>query len=176
MTRRRMVAATGAAIGAPLALSACGTESEEDLRSEANDPELIGTVLEQHLAVTSILAALEGAEPVAVGAANALSDARKDSIPELEAILTEADAEIPEAVDTASAESAVEALKLQLEDSIEASLEVIGQISVPEHRQSIHRFVTEDAAALAAFRSVLGEEVAPDAFVFGPPSTTEESG
>jgi hypothetical protein len=171
-----MVAVTGAAVGAPLALGACGSTTEEDERSEADDPGLIGAVLAQHLAVTDILAAVEGAEPAVVGVANTLSDARKDSISELEGILAEAESDTAaEAAETATAESVVGALSLQLESSIEASLEVIGDISVPAYRQSIHRFITEDAAALAALRSQLNGEIAPDAFVFGAPSETEES-
>lgn len=169
-----MVAATGAAVGAPFGLAACGSESEEDARSDANDPELIAAVLEQHLAVTAILAAIEGAEETVVAVANTLDEARKASIAELEEILAGTDAEPTEAPETATGESVAEALARQLEQSIEASLEVIGNISVPAQRQAVHRFITEDAAALAAIRSVLGEEIAPDAFVFGAPSSTED--
>ena len=79
-----------------------------------------------------------------------------------------------EAVDLVGAESAAEGLARQLEASIAASLEAIGELA-PERRVPVHQTITEDAAVLAAIRSVLGEEIAPDAFVMGPPSSNEEA-
>mgnify|MGYP000368440703 CR=1 FL=1 len=55
----------------------------------------------------------------------------------------------------------------QLEASIAGTLAVIGDLSA-ERRQPVARAIFEDAAVLAALRSELGEDVAPDAFVFGP--------
>jgi len=176
MTRRRMIAVSGAAVSAPLALAACGTTSEEDARSQANDPDLLNAVLAQHLAVLEMTRSIDGTEDPSSIATTELLQARTDSIDQLEAFIGEVDGEATgEAADPAQAESRTEALALQLEDSISDSLEVIGDISAAAYRQSVHRFITEDAAALAALRSVTGGEVAPDAFVFGAPATTEDS-
>ncbi len=176
MTRRRMLGASGVAIGSPLLLSACGTTSEEEARSEANDPDLLNAVLAQHLAVLDASSALGDAPEPARQAADVLTTAREDSTGELEAFVSEREGEATtEPAEAASAESPTEGLALQLEDSIEASLEAIGDLSSPAYRQAVHRFITEDAAALAALRSVTGEEIAPDAFVFGAPTSTEEA-
>jgi len=177
ITRRRMVVASGAAIGAPLVLAACGSDSEEEERSESNDPDLLNAVLAQHLAVLDAAGALRDAEDVALDAADLLTTKREDSVGQLEAFVAEADGEATtEPAEAAQAESEVEAIALQLEDSIEASLEVIGNLSAAAYRQAVHRFITEDAAALAALRSVTGGEIAPDAFVFGAPTSTEDGG
>ncbi|MDQ3758706.1 MAG: hypothetical protein M3331_01995 [Actinomycetota bacterium] len=175
MSRRRMVVASGAAVGVPLVLAACGTTSEEDERSEANDPELLNAVLAQHLAILEATQGIPTEDPAAV-ASEQLMSARRDSVSDLEAFVAERDGEATtEPAETAQAESRTEALALQLQDSIEASLEVIGDLSSPAYRQAVHRFITEDAAALAALRSVTGDDVAPDAFVFGAPISSEGS-
>lgn len=186
MSRRRMVVASGAAIGAPLVLAACG--SSEDERSEGDDPDLLNAVLAQHLAV---LEAAEAADSIPKGAARAIDStvepgldavdgllrARNDSIAQLEALVGERDGTATtEAAELAQAESPPEGLALQLEDSIEASLDAIGDLSAAAYRQAVHRFITEDAAALAALRSLTGGEIAPDAFVFGPPTSSGSSG
>lgn len=173
MTRRRMLAASGAAAGSPLFLAACGqTSAPDDERSEENDPDLLNAVLEQHLAVSD-LAKAAGDGPLADVTAE-LESQRKDSISQLEGFVTDRDGEpAGEPADPAQAESATEALVLQLEDSIAASLDAIGDLSSPSYRQAVHRFITEDAAALAALRSETGGDVAPDAFVFGAPAADE---
>jgi len=176
MNRRRMVVASGAAIAAPLALAACGTTSEKDARSGSNDPDLLNAVLAHHLAVLDAAGALKDAAEPALDAAGVIAAARDDSVAELEAFIGESGGEATtEPAETAQAESQVEGLALQLEDSIEASLEVIGDVSDAAYRQSVHRFITEDAAALAALHSVTGDEIVPDAFVFGPPTVAEDS-
>ncbi len=177
MTRRRMVAVSGAAVGAPLSLAACGTTSEEDDRSEANDPELLNAVLAQHLAVVEVAdTASSNAPEEVVPSLDRLRTLRERSAGELEAFISERDGDATtEPADRAQAESPSEAVSLQLEDSIAESLEVIGDLSAPAYRQAVHRFITEDAAALAALRSQLGGDIAPDAFVFGAPSSTEDS-
>lgn len=169
-----MIAASGAAVGAPLVLAACGeTTDADDARSEDNDPDLLNAILEQHLAVEELTkAAGDGPLPEVT---DELAAQRKDSISQLESFVSERDGEATtEAADAAQAESATEALILQLETSIAASLDSIGELSSPAYRQAVHRFVTEDAAAVAALRSETGEEVAPDAFVFGAPASAEE--
>ena len=168
-----MLAASGAAVGAPLVLAACGQGTDsEDERSEDDDPDLLNTILEQHLAVESAAkAAADGPLPEVT---KELESQRKESISQLEAYISERDGEATTtAVDAAEAENATEALVLQLEDSITASLDSIGDLSSPAYRQAVHRFITEDAIAVAALRSETGGEVAPDAFVFGAPASSE---
>ena len=174
ISRRRMLVASGAAVGAPTVLTACGQASGPDEeRSEEEDPALLNAVLEQHLAVADEAAATEDGPLPDV--TSELAKQRKDSVSQLEAFISERDGDaVTDPVDAAEAESPTEALAIQLQDSIAASLEAIGQLSSPAYRQAVHRFVTEDAAALAALRSELGEDVAPDAFVFGAPASDEE--
>ncbi|MEJ7875722.1 MAG: hypothetical protein WKF62_03605 [Solirubrobacterales bacterium] len=174
MSRRRMVVASGAAIGAPLILAACGSAEEE--RSEGNDPDLLNAVLAQHLAVLEAAEAIDSIADPGPAVSSALITARTDSITQLEAFVGERDGTATTgAADLAQAESPAEGLALQLEASIEASLDTIGDLSAAAYRQSVHRFITEDAAALAALRTVTGGEIAPDAFVFGPPTSSEGS-
>jgi hypothetical protein len=175
ISRRRMLAASGAAVGAPLVLAACGeAEDEKDERSEDNDPDLLNAVLAQHLAVQDAVdTAADGPLPEVT---KELSAQRKKSVAELEGLISDRDGEATtEAADTSEAESATEALVLQLEDSIAASLDSIGDLSSPTYRQSVHRFITEDAAALAALRSQTDGDVAPDAFVLGAPTSEEDA-
>lgn len=169
-----MIAASGAAVSAPVFLAACGGSVADDDRSEEDDPDLLNAILEQHLAVLDATkAAGDGPLPDVV---DELASARKDSTSQLESLIAERDGEATtEAAEAAQAESATEALLLQLEDSIEASLASIGELSSPTYRQTVHRFITEDAAAVAALRSEVGGDVAPDAFVFGSPATAEGS-
>jgi hypothetical protein len=176
ITRRRMLAVSGAAVGAPVFLAACGATTEaDDDRSEGTDPDLLNAVLEQHLAVQDAAeAAGDGPLPEVV---ETLTAARKDSVAQLESFITERDGDATtDAAAASEAESATEALVLQLGESIEASLAAIGELSSPAYRQAVHRFITEDAAALAALRSETGGDVAPDAFVFGAPASSEDSG
>ncbi|MDX6586253.1 MAG: hypothetical protein QOI31_726 [Solirubrobacterales bacterium] len=167
-TRRQMIA-TSAAVSAPLVLAACGKAADpDDDRSEDADPDLLNAILAQHLAV------LDAAEAAGDGplpdVTQELATQRKDSTAKLESFISERDGDATtDAAEAAKAESPTEALILQLEDSIEVSLNSIGELSSPAYRQAVHRFVTEDAAALAALRSETGEEVAPDSFVFGAP-------
>jgi hypothetical protein len=180
ISRRRMLVASGAAVSAPFAFYACGSEDELEARSEANDPDLLNAVLAQQLAVEEVARSFtKGREPTtAVGsAAQTLAATRKKSISQLEAFIAEREGEpTADPAETVAAESPPEALARQLEASIEASLGVIGDLSSATYRQAVHRYITEDAAALAAMRSVLGEDVVPDAFVFGPASTEDGDG
>ena len=169
-----MLAASGAAVGAPALLAACGQTSDaEDERSEDEDPALLNAILEQHLAVADAAAVAEDGPLPDV--TSELAKQRKGSISQLESFISERDGDAAsEPAEAAQAESPTEALVIQLEDSIAASLEAIGELSSPAYRQAVHRFIAEDAAALAALRSETGGEVAPDAFVFGAPSADEE--
>ena len=167
-----MLAASSAAVAAPAFLAACGGSSDaDDDRSEENDPDLLNAILEQHLAVEDAANA-RWRRPTSRRRLKSSLAQRKDSISQLESFISERDGDATtEPVDAPQAESATEALILQLEASIEASLASIGELSSPAYRQAVHRYITEDAAALAALRSEIGDEVAPDAFVFGPPAS-----
>ena len=179
LTRRQLLAASGAtlAAGAPAVLAACGSADEDDDVTPAEEAELLNAVLEQQRGVQDALARAVGGnvpteleEPL-----QQLVDLREQSTQDLERTIADLDAEpVGEAVALAGAESPAEGVARQLEVSIAASLEAIGELA-PERRVPVHRAITEDAAALAAIRSVLGEEVAPDAFVMGPPSSSEEA-
>jgi len=174
--RRRLLAASGAtlATGAPALLAACGSEDEDEASPE-QEVELLNEVLAVHLAVLEAAQQAEGSDGPLAAVVAALVTRREDSIGLLEAFVAEAEGEpTDEPAEAAQGESPAEALAVQLEDSIATALAAIGEISAAGYRQAIHRGVTEDAAALAALRSVVGGEVAPDAFVFGPPSSAEE--
>ena len=170
-----MLAASGTAVGAPIFIAACGgsTGSEDD-RSEGDDPELLNAILAQHLAVLD--AAKAAKDSPLSDVVDELAAIREESASQLESFVADRDGKATtEAAEAAEAESATEGLVLQLEGSIEASLEAIGDLSSPTYRQAVHRFITEDAAAAAALRSETGGEVAPDSFVFGAPATAEGS-
>src|SRR5688500_11488604 len=94
ITRRRLVVATGAAAGAPLALAACGTPDELEERSEGNDPDLLNSVLAQQLATEEAASAFnKSADPAARAAAKSLAATRKESISQIESFITERDGE-----------------------------------------------------------------------------------
>jgi hypothetical protein len=174
ISRRRMITASSAAVAAPAVLAACGKAADaEDDRSEDDDPDLLNPILARHLAV------LDAAEAASDGplpdVTSELASQRKDSTTELESFISDRDGDaVSKPADSAQAESPTEALIMQLEDSIAVSLDSIGELSSPAYRQAVHRFITEDAAALAALRSEEGSEIAPDSFVFGAPATDEE--
>jgi len=172
-----MVAASSATVGAPLVLAACGGADELEERSGANDPDLLNAILAQHLAVEEAAGQINDTVEPAVSAAAGLIRVRTDSIALLEGFIAEQDATATtEPTELTEAESPPEGLALQLQDSIDTSLEAIGSLSAAAYRQAVHHFITEDAAALAAVRSVLGGEIVPDAFVFGAPATQEDGG
>ena len=96
-----------------------------------------------------------------------LIDLRKQSAQQLERVIDDlGGTAVDEGVGIVGAESPTEGVARQLEQAIAVSLEAIGEVT-PETRLPVHRAIVEDAAALAAIRSVLGEEIAPDAFVLG---------
>jgi hypothetical protein len=172
LSRRRLLAASGAtlAAGAPVALAACGSDEDEDV-SPSREAELLNTVLAQQLAVLDAAReASSNAPRPAVATAARLTNLRDRSSQALESAISDlGGTPTPEPVELAAAESPVEGLARQLETSIAASLEAIGELS-PEQSGPVHDAIVEDAGALAELRVVLGEDPAPDAFVMGPPA------
>ena len=173
ISRRRLLAASGAtlAVGAPVALGACGAEEDEDVSPE-REAELLNVVLAQQLAVLEAARALSRADATAAlgSALDELVRRRSDSSESLDAAITDlGGTPVSEPAELVGAESAVEGLARQLEASIAAALEAIGELS-PEQRTPVHDAIVEDAATLAELRVVLGEDPAPDAFVMGPPA------
>ena len=180
LSRRRLLAASGAtlAAGAPAALAACGTATDDEDLSPEREAELLNEVLAQQLAVRDAAEqALQSAPGSVKESIFTLRENSAASITELETLITDlggtpTDEPAPSA---SQAESEVEGLGGQLESSIAATLEAIRELS-PEPREPVYTAITEDAAALAAIRDTLGEEIAPDAFVMGPPAAAEEAG
>lgn len=177
MSRRRLLAASGAtlAAGSPVALAACGATEEDEEVSPDREAELLNAVLAQQLAVFEAVEAALRSAPSSVREAIFLArEGRRDSIEELEATISELGATPASqpAASASQAESAVEGLGDQLEVAIAATVAAIGELS-PERREAVYRAITEDAATLAAIRDTLGEEIAPDAFVLGPPGAEE---
>lgn len=172
ISRRRLLAASGAtlAAGAPVALAACGAEEDEDVSPE-REAELLNVVLAQQLALVE--AAREAmdigqGEPQDAQAIFRYSTERQKSAQALERAISDlGGTPVTEPAELVGAESAVEGLARQLEVAIAASLEAIGELS-PEQRQPVHDAIVEDAGLLAEIRLVLGEDPAPDAFVMGP--------
>jgi len=174
LSRRRLLAASGATIaaGAPVVLAACGTEDEDDEATPEREAELLNAVLAQQLAVADALALGIGGNtpPELEQPLGRLVDLRDDSAQELERAIEElGGTAVDQGAELVGGESPTEGIARQLEASIAASLDAIGELS-PEQRQPVHTAITEDAAALAEIRLVLGEEPAPDAFVMGPPA------
>jgi hypothetical protein len=169
-----VLATSGVALaaGAPAVLAACGTEEETEEVSPEREAELLNAVLAQQLAVLEAARALGQLDSVAAvgGVAASLRNLRDRSTQALDGAITDLGGEpTSEPVELVEAESAVEGLARQLETSIAASLDAIGELS-PEQREPVHTAIVEDAGALAELRLVLGEEPAPDAFVMGPPA------
>lgn len=180
LSRRRLLAASGAAlaVGAPAALAACGTAEDEDEDvSPEREAELLNVVLAQQLAVVEALDQASSSAPNELrGSVVRLHRTRQQSSSGLEKTISDLGGTPTDqpAESASQAESAVEGLGDQLEASIAATLDAIGEL-LPNTRQPVHRAIAEDAAVLAAIRDTLGEEPAPDAFVMGPPAMTEEA-
>jgi hypothetical protein len=178
LSRRRLLAASGAtlAAGAPAALAACGSTDEDEEATPGEEAELLNAVMAQQLAVQDALAPAGGNVPSELEQpVGQLVDLREESTQELARTISELGGEpVDQAADLVGAESPAEGLARQLETSIAASLEAIGELA-PERRVPVHQAITEDAAVLATIRSVLGEEIAPDAFVMGAPASTGEA-
>ena len=178
ISRRRLLALSGTtlAAGAPAALAACGTvESTEDV-SESEQADLLNQVLPQQLAVAEAAKQASKSAPAPARAtAQALFEERSKSAKALQTEISDlGGTATSDPADLVGGESAVEGLARQLEASIAATLEPLGELP-PERRQPVHRAIVQDAAALATVRDTLGEEPAPDAFVMGPPSGHAEA-
>ena len=160
-----MLVASGATL-APVVLAACGTEEDEDV-SPAREAELLNSVLAQQLAVIDATrSALSAGRQLVFR----IQRARMDSTRALEAAISDlGGTPTTEPAELVGGESAAEGLARQLETSIAASLDAIGELS-PEQREPVHTAIVEDAGVLAEVRVVLGEDPAPDAFVMGPPA------
>lgn len=173
LTRRRLIAASGAAVAAPLALAACGNSVETE-RSEDNDIDLLNGILAAQLTVLELARAAAGNLSPAADVVATLARERKTSTEAL-AIAVEGSGgtATTEAVEAPAAESPAEALIVALQSSIETGLEAIGSVSKERLRQVAHRDITLDAAALSGLRSATGGDIAPDSFVFGPPAEQE---
>ena len=177
ISRRRLLAASGAtlAAGAPAALAACGTAETDDEVSESEQADLLNQVLTQQLGVADAAGQAAKSAPGEVrNVVRVLFDERSRSAQALgDEINDLGGTPTKDSADLVGGESAVEGLARQLEASIAATLEPLGELP-PERRQPVHRALVQDAAALAAVRDTLGEEPAPDAFVMGPPSEHAE--
>ena len=173
LSRRRLLAISGAtaAAGSSAFLAACGAvaEDEEEATPEEQSAAL-NAVLAQQLAVFDAAAAVSGSAPPeeAEGASTALRNLRDRSIKELRAAIGELGGSATQepAPQAAQAESPVEGLARQLDASLAACTRAIGDLAA-DRRQPVQRAIAEDAATLAVMRSVLGEDVATDAFVLG---------
>ncbi len=180
MSRRRLLVASSAtlAAGAPLALAACGTaEDEADSTAPEREAELLGEVLAGQLAVVQAAdLASSNAPRQAQPALDRINTLRQQSSRALARSIAELEGEpTREPAAIIGAESAVEGAARQLEASIATSLDAIGELTTDAYRQAVHRTITEDAAALAALRDVLGEDPSPDAFVMGPSTSPKEA-
>lgn len=176
ITRRRFIAASGTAVAAPLALGACGADEPGDA-TPAENADALNLALAAQLATADIARTAVGTSPPAeaIPTLERLGLQRRESIAQIEAFIDEAGGEpTTEPDDVEAAESPVEAVVRQLERAIAAELDAVGELSVNPYRQAVQRHVVEDAAALAHLRSILGEDPAPDAFVFGPPARDEQ--
>ena len=171
LSRRRLLAVSGAtlAAGSSAVLAACGAAADDEEASPEEDAAALNEILAQQLGVIEAVEAGLGALPTTVKQpVFALRTERLRSSKDLAETIGELGgaATTEAAPQAAQAESAVEGVARQLEASIAGSLAAIGDLS-SERRQPVARAIFEDAAVLAVLRSELGEDVAPDAFVFG---------
>ncbi|CAN5205509.1 hypothetical protein BH24ACT23_BH24ACT23_12140 [soil metagenome] len=176
-TRRRFLASSGIALSAPLALAACGAE-EAGESSTAENAAALNQVLAAQLALEEALMPLGEQGSTVAGAVPTVERLASEvgkSTAELEDFIAEAEGEPTQtADDVVAAESPTEGLVRQLERAIATEIDAVRELSVNSYRQAVHGYVVENAAALAHLRSILGEDPAPDAFVFGPPAGDEQ--
>ena len=174
LTRRGLFATSGAALAAsgPLVLAACGdTESDDEETSPGREAELLRAIAAQQAGVIQACVLAQHSAPSELRPSIIqLRKTRQEFSQELNRMINElgVKGEHPQ-YKLVGGESPTEGVARQLEFSIAFSLERIGELN-PKHRAPVHHAVTEDAAVLAAARATLGEEIAPDAFVMGPPA------
>ncbi len=179
ITRRRLLVASSAtlAAGAPLALAACERSDDDDVSSPAREAQLLDEVLAGQLAVLAAIEPTANSAPQpAATILPELEALRRDSVAALGAYITELD-EVPtdEPAALVTAESPTEGAARQVEESIAVALAAIGELTSDPYRVAVHRAISEDAAALAVLRDVLGEDASPDAFVMGPSRAREKA-
>jgi hypothetical protein len=173
ITRRRLIAASGAglAAGGAAALSGCGGDPGED-PSPQRDVELLQRALEAQAAVNDLYG-LAGEQQLDEPVAEAMRQFEQQSsrharqlarrIEEAGGTPADPDASPP------VAESVVEAIGIALEEAVAAGHRIVGTLSSPEARRTVYRMMSADAAQLAVVRGVLGEDQVPVAFVTGRP-------
>ena len=168
-----MLAVSGTTLAAG-ALAACGTTEEDEEVTPEREAELLNDVLAQQLGVIEVLDPDSSNSPDELQPIfDRLNTIRQRSARALENTIRDQDATpTDEPADTVGGESPTEAVARQLEHSIAGSLAAIAELT-PQTRLPVHQAIVEDAATLAAIRNTLGEEIAPDAFVMGPPSERE---
>lgn len=181
ITRRRLIATTGAGLaagGAAAALTACGGTGREE-PSAQRDVELLQRALDAE-AIVSGLYRLAGRQRLDAPVSEAIDTFEAQSsrhraqltgrIEDAGGVPAESDARAP------AAESVVEAIRIALDDAIAVTHEIVGGLSSPQARRTVYEVMTADAAQLAVFRGILGEGQVPVAFVTGSaeqPLTTE---
>jgi hypothetical protein len=174
ITRRRLFAVSGTG-GAAAILAACG--AAEDQASPERDVELLNTALAAEATVASMYAALPAGSGPGGEALDVFGQQASAQVERLKKAIEDAGGTPEETKGQApTAESAVEALTLALNNAIAAYHDAVGDLSTPPLRRTVYELVAADAAQLAALRGLLGSEQAPEAFVTGgdePPLEAE---
>jgi hypothetical protein len=171
LSRRRLLAASGAtlAAGSAVALAACGSSEDDDAGSPEEDATALNQVLAAQLALqTAISPAREAQagsslEPALVAFAQETDKLIQDLG---DAIDTAGGTATTEASDAASqAESAVEGLRDETNAAILAATEAVADITNTDAIATVYRTAFTDAANLSVLDDVLGGDPAPEAFV-----------
>lgn len=170
ITRRRLLATTGAGIagGGAAVLSACGSDADEP--SAERDVELLQAALDAEGAVARLyeLAAGQRLDREAADAVAAFGSQASAQLKRLTDAIESAGGEPAKPGGSpAAAESVVEAIALALDEAIAAYHSAVGKLSTVELRRTAFELMNADAAQLAAIRGLLGEEQAPEPFVTG---------
>jgi hypothetical protein len=172
ITRRRLIAASGATLaagGAAATLTACGGDGRTEPSAE-RDIELLQRALDAQASVSDLyrVARRQALDPPVVNAIETFD--RRSSRNQRQLALRIEDAGGTPAepdIRTPAAESVVEAIGIALDDAIAAEHGIVGHLSSPAARRTVYEAMTSDAAQLAAFRGILGEVQVPAAFVTG---------
>jgi hypothetical protein len=183
ITRRRLVAASGAGLaagGAAALISACGGDGREEPSAE-RDTELLQRPLAAEATLSDLYRRAQRQQldqPVAE-AVEAFGEQASRHERQLTRQIGNAGG-TPAGADTSppAAESVVEAIRLPLDDAITAAHGIVGDLSSPQARRTVYEVMTANAGQLAAIRGTLGEEQVPVAFVTGRPEsplTTEDA-
>jgi hypothetical protein len=173
MTRRHMIArgAGLAAAGSAVVLAGCGGTGREE-RTADRDVDLLQRVLESEATLASVyeIAADQALDPEVAGAVERFGAGIREHIALLGERIAAAGGTPDETPGSPpAAESAVEAIRIALEQSIATAHDVVGGLSTADARRSVYRVMITDSGQLAAIRGVLGEPQVPEAFVTGRP-------